>query len=198
MRKKQKISKVKRIGTCLVACIMIAAMTITSVPLFQTEVRASGVSNPWDGSSREVPETDEDGTYLIHNGAQLAWFADQVNSGNGEINARLEDYIYLNKYNTSHKWVIIGDSQEHPYKGTFDGNGQKIVYTLEQLAGTGAVDNAQQLVDQEGNDDDIQQIDQLEGLEICNDRVQSHWYTLPFTVFRSGQRRGRQCPAPRR
>ena len=115
MRKKQKISKVKRIGTCLVACIMIAAMTITSVPLFQTEVRAAGVSNPWDGSSREVPETDEDGTYLIHNGAQLAWFADQVNSGNGEINARLEDYIYLNKYNTSHKWVIIGDSQEHPY-----------------------------------------------------------------------------------
>ena len=72
MRKKQKISKVKRIGTCLVACIMIAAMTITSVPLFQTEVRAAGVSNPWDGSSREVPETDEDGTYLIHNGAQLA------------------------------------------------------------------------------------------------------------------------------
>ena len=55
MRKKQKISKVKRIGTCLVACIMIAAMTITSVPLFQTEVRAAGVSNPWDGSSREVP-----------------------------------------------------------------------------------------------------------------------------------------------
>ena len=24
--------------------------------------------------------------------------------------------------------MIIGDSQEHPYKGTFDGNGQKIVY----------------------------------------------------------------------
>ena len=135
MRKKQKISKVKRIGTCLVACIMIAAMTITSVPLFQTEVRAAGVSNPWDGSSREVPETDEDGTYLIHNGAQLAWFADQVNSGNGEINARLEDYIYLNKYNTSHKWVIIGDSQEHPYKGTFDGNGQKIVYMNVEING---------------------------------------------------------------
>ena len=70
--------------------------------------------------------------------------------------------------------------------------------TLEQLAGAGAVDNAQQLVNQEGNDDDIQQIDQFEGLEICNDRVQSHWYTLPFTVFRSGQQRGRQCPAPHR
>ena len=83
----------------------------TSVPLFQTEVRAAGVSNPWDGSSREVPETDEDGTYLIHNGAQLAWFADQVNSGNGAINARLEDYIYLNKYNTSHR---MGDHRRQP------------------------------------------------------------------------------------
>ena len=116
MRKKQKHSKLKRFGTCLAACLMITVLTITSAPLLQTEVRAAGVSDPWDGSSREVPETDESGTYLIHNGAQLAWFADQVNSGHSEINARLEDYIYLNKYNTSHKWVIIGDSQEHPYK----------------------------------------------------------------------------------
>lgn len=52
-----------------------------------------------------------------------------------KINARLEDYIYLNKYNTSHKWVIIGDSQEHPYKGTFDGNGQKIVYMNVEISG---------------------------------------------------------------
>lgn len=112
---------------------MIAAVTVTSVPLFQTEVLAAGVQQPWDGSSREIPDTDENGTYLIQNGAQLAWFADQVNSGNGAINARLEDYIYLNKYNTSYTWMGIGNTQEHPYQGTFDGNGQKIVYLNTEI-----------------------------------------------------------------
>ena len=69
---------------------------------------------------------------------------------------------------------------------------------LGQLPGAGAVDDAQQLVDQESNDDDIQQIGQLEGLEIGDDRIQSHQSVSPVTASRSGRQHGRQCPGPRR
>ena len=52
----------------------------------------------WDGESVSMPKTDENGTFLISTGAELAWFAKEVNSGNGRINARLEKNIYLNNY----------------------------------------------------------------------------------------------------
>ena len=45
---------------------------------------------------------------------------------------------------------------------------------LGQLAGPGAVDDAQKLVDEERDDEDVQQVYQLEGLKVCYDRVQSH------------------------
>ena len=66
-----------------------------------------------------------------------------------------------------------------------------------QLA-KGAVDNAQQLVDQKRDDDDIQQIDNFKGLKIGDDRIQCHESVCPLTLLRSGQQRGRQCPVPRR
>ena len=69
--------------------------------------------------------------------------------------------------------------------------------TLGQLPGAGAIDDAQQLVDQERDDDDIQQIDNFKGLKICDDRIQCH-ACAPLTQLRSGRRRGRQCPVPRR
>ena len=70
--------------------------------------------------------------------------------------------------------------------------------TLGQLPGAGAVDNAQQLVDQKRDDDDIQQIDNFKGLKIGDDRIQCHESVCPLTLLRSGQQRGRQCPVPRR
>ncbi len=57
---------------------------------------------------------------------------------------------------------------------------------LEQLPGAGAVDDAQQLVDQERNDDDIQQVNELEGLKIGNDRIQCHGRTLLLPCFDQG------------
>ena len=69
------------------------------------------------------------GNSAVMNGCREEAFRKFVDLGG--IPNKQEDYIYLNKYNTSHKWVIIGDSQEHPYKGTFDGNGQKIEAEVE-------------------------------------------------------------------
>ena len=118
----------------ILAVLLMVVVTITSFPLLPDEVQAAAVEQAWDGVSREIPQMDEDGTYLIGNGAELAWFADQVNSGNGSINAKLTNYIYLNSYNTSYKWVIIGDTTDHPYRGNFDGNGQKVVYMNAQIS----------------------------------------------------------------
>ena len=73
------------------------------------------------------------GNSAVMNGCREEAFRKFVDLGG--IPNKQEDYIYLNKYNTSHKWVIIGDSQEHPYKGTFDGNGQKIVYMNVEING---------------------------------------------------------------
>ena len=118
----------------ILAVLLMVVVTITSFPLLPDEVQAAAVERTWDGVSREIPEMDENGTYLIENGAELAWFADQVNSGNGSINGKLTNYIYLNRYNTSYKWVIIGDTIDHPYRGNFDGNGQKVVYMNAQIS----------------------------------------------------------------
>lgn len=91
------------------------------------------MEGPWDGKERRVPKTDEKGTFLITSGAELAWFADQVNQGKTKINASLENDIELNTFNSYHNWVIIGDSLEHPFQGTFDGKGHNIGYLWVEI-----------------------------------------------------------------
>lgn len=132
MREKKKKSQ-KRVLARLLALILIFTMSVTPISPFPSEVQAASIENPWDGKTMTVPDLDEYGTYLIRTGAELAWFAAEVNRGNGEINGRLENYIYLNDYNTNHTWTMIGDTEENPYKGNFDGNGQKVVYMRAEI-----------------------------------------------------------------
>ena len=86
-----------------------------------------------DGKTLTVPEVDENGTYLIRTGAELAWFAAEVNRGTVKLTEGLKNYIYLNDFNTTHKWTMIGDTEANPYRGDFDGNGQKIVYMRAEI-----------------------------------------------------------------
>lgn len=130
MKHMQGNGKVKlRIVAMIMALIMIGPLVAPAA----LEVMAASVENPWDGQTMTVPKTDENGTYLITTGAELAWFAAEVNNGNGEINGKLMNYIYLNDYNTAHNWIMIGNTEETPYKGTFDGNGQKVVYMRAEI-----------------------------------------------------------------
>ena len=134
MRKRRKKTQVRvPFKGRLTALILIFIMVISSLSPLLTEVMAASAHNPWDGKTLTVPEVDENGTYLIRTGAELAWFAAEVNRGNGEINGRLENYIYLNDFNTTHKWTMIGDTEANPYRGDFDGNGQKIVYMRAEI-----------------------------------------------------------------
>ena len=72
--------------------------------------------------------------YKISSAAELAWFRDQVNSGNNSISAELTENIDLvefchakdgTKYTEELSWAPIGNS-DNMYQGTFDGNGKTI------------------------------------------------------------------------
>lgn len=75
-----------------------------------------------------------DNPYQISTAAELAWFRDQVNSGNNTISATLTEDIDLaefchakdgTKYTEEVSWTPIGNS-DNKYQGTFDGNGKTI------------------------------------------------------------------------
>lgn len=87
--------------------------------LFPVEMQLMG--NAWDGKTKMEPQSNEEGTYLISNGSELAWFADLVNAGGSEQNAILLNDIELGNFD----WTPIGNSSKK-YSGTFDGNGHTI------------------------------------------------------------------------
>lgn len=75
----------------------------------------------WDGTSVTEPKTDDQGTYLIGTGAELAWFAQAVTGGKTGINVRLTADIELGYY----PWIPIGTTSKG-YAGHFDGDGHVI------------------------------------------------------------------------
>lgn len=88
MRQKQKKRKrAKRI----LAWVLAVLTLIHFLPSLPAEVMAAPISGIWDGTTMTMPEIDSEGVYRIRTGAELAWFAAEVNRGNGEINARLEN-----------------------------------------------------------------------------------------------------------
>ena len=75
------------------------------------------VSLGWDGESLESV-SPVDGVYEISDGAELAWFAQQVNSGAGRTwKARLTSNIDLGEY----PWTPIGKGYSNLFAGSFDG-----------------------------------------------------------------------------
>lgn len=88
----------------------------------QVAVQANDVpeENKWDGNTKTQPSGSgaKDDPYLIGTGAELAWFAGQVNSGKVTLCAKLTDDIDLN----GHPWTPIGSfGSSKNYQGTFDG-----------------------------------------------------------------------------
>ena len=92
----------------------------------------------WGGAWAQTKPSSGDGSvgnpYKISTAAELAWFRDQVNSGNNRISAELTENIDLvefchakdgTKYTEEVSWTPIGNSA-NTYQGTFDGNGKTI------------------------------------------------------------------------
>ena len=96
---------------------------------------------PYGGAWAQTEPSSGDGSvdnpYKISTAAELAWFRDQVNSGNSSISAELTENIDLvefchakdgTKYTEELSWTPIGITPRI-YQGTFDGNG-KIIRNL--------------------------------------------------------------------
>ena len=97
-----------------------AENVVDGVLTIQVTLERAG-EDAWDGTTATEPTTDENGIYLIGSGAELAWFAQTVNSGQTAISARLTNDIELAGYN----WTPIGSSTQK-YAGTFDGDGHTV------------------------------------------------------------------------
>ena len=95
---------------------------------------------PYGGAWAQTPSKPSNGDgvdnpYQISTAAELAWFRDQVNSGNTTISATLTKDIDLAEFchakdaakNTDElSWTPIGNFARNKYQGTFDGNGKTI------------------------------------------------------------------------
>ena len=115
--------------------------TITQIELARHDAAArDGYPHAlWGGAWAQTPSKPSNGDgvdnpYQISTAAELAWFRDQVNSGNNTISATLTDNIDLSnfchakdgtKYTEEVSWTPIGNS-DNMYQGTFDGNGKTI------------------------------------------------------------------------
>ena len=92
-------------------------------------LKAAGEKS-WNGTLAEEPKKDEEGTYLIGTGAELAWFANEVNAGEKKstsvLNAKLVADIDL----AGNDWIKIGyyhsSSDYVAYGGSFQGDGHVI------------------------------------------------------------------------
>ena len=84
------------------------------------------------------PAVAEDGYYEIATAAQLKWFADEVNGGKPELNARLVGDIDLSGVCSERSpWTPIGDQASYrDYRGTFDGGNHKITGLYLENKGT--------------------------------------------------------------
>ncbi len=124
----------------ILSFLLVLALLSNILPAQAAPLKAQAAVTPWDGTATTEPSTDAEGVYQIDTGAELAWFAKQVNersaqnftddvdtsNGNGliRLNAVLTDDIDLG----SREWTPIGDTAyiTYAYGGTFDGQGHTI------------------------------------------------------------------------
>lgn len=110
--------RVKKLLASLLAATM--ALGMMSIPAFAEEALEEAQA-PWDGTAVTEVIPDADGNYNIFNGAELAWIAQQVNSGKTDkIKIVLQNDIDLN----GQEWTPIGG--QNVFSGIFDGNSHAV------------------------------------------------------------------------
>ena len=100
-----------------------SASDVVNGLLNQHILMPKAAANAWDGVTTTEP-AQVDGVYQIGTGAELAWFAQSVNSGSTNIKAVLTADIDLAGY----EWPTIGTNSKK-FAGSFDGQNHK-VYNL--------------------------------------------------------------------
>ncbi len=94
--------------------------TDKDLTLYDTNPNAALFQDPWNGSSMLEPATNGDGYYIITCGAELAWVANDVNSGN-----KTDCFILANDIDLGNQpFTPIGYNAE--FNGKADGQGYAI------------------------------------------------------------------------
>lgn len=92
----------------------------------------------WNGTEKTEPELIN-GFYQIGNGAELAWFAEHVNSAKSTDKTNLDNAVLTADIDMAgYPSVMIGASSTYPFGGVFDGNG-KTVSGINISASSGTV-----------------------------------------------------------
>ena len=102
--------------------------------LFTMLLLVMAILMPYGGAWAQTPPSKGDGSadkpYKISTAAELAWFRDQVNSGNNTISATLTKDIDLSEFCHAKDGTTYTDELSWTpinwYQGTFDGNGKTI------------------------------------------------------------------------
>ena len=110
--------------------------------LFTMLMLVMAIIMPYGGAWAQTPPSKGDGKkdspYIITKAEELAWFRDQVNSGQYSICAKIADNVEVIDMSTvchaadksqnleEKSWVPIGNKNIVKYRGTFDGNGKTI------------------------------------------------------------------------
>lgn len=140
---KQKMKSIFRRKVNKAIAIMLSmAIVLSMVPNLSLTAKAE--STVWDGTTKAViPDGD---VYSVSNGAELAWIAEQVNSGNNfsgkTINLTADIVLNSGTIDASskyvHGWAAIGNRYGgmHPFWGTFDGNNHTVSGVYINLPGT--------------------------------------------------------------
>lgn len=90
--------------------------------LTKTIPLTASAAGAWDGTTKTQP-TLSGGVYQIGTAAELAWFANQVNSGSNTIKGALTADVDLAYYN----WTPIGGTTASTaFKGSFDGDNHTV------------------------------------------------------------------------
>ena len=100
---------------------------------------SDGLGGAWAQTQPSKGDGKKDNPYIITKAEELAWFRDQVNSGNNFICAKISDDVEVIDMSTvchaadksqnleELSWEPIGKNDyEYQYWGTFDGNGKTI------------------------------------------------------------------------
>lgn len=110
--------------------------------LFTMLMLVMAIIMPYGGAWAQTPPSKGDGKkdspYIITKAEELAWFRDQVNSGQYSICAKIADNVEVIDMSTvchaadksqnleEKSWMPIGNRNIIKYRGTFDGNGKTI------------------------------------------------------------------------
>ena len=112
--------------------------------LFTMLLLVMAILMPYEGAWAQTPtppskgDGKKDSPYIITKAEELAWFRNQVNSGQYSICAKIADNVEVIDMSTvchaadksqnleEKSWVPIGNRNIIKYRGTFDGNGKTI------------------------------------------------------------------------